>query len=185
MHGPIDICCCYYMSTCVYMCVCVCGVCVCWCVCMCALSVCIIYICRKLFSFDGTGNNAFVTMEGYVFIPLLHRKLGAWCCGWSTLCQWMVINSVWHTIGISILVKLKCRGAQFRKDFHRIQSLRALTHAPFMALTATATPAMETEIVKLLSLEQPVFIKQNLNRNSIFYSFQRKSSLNVRPKRSS
>ena len=71
------------------------------------------------------------------------------------------------------------RGKDFRKDFHRLQILRAYTNAPLMALTATATYATQEEIIRLLSLENPVIIKRKLNRDSIFYSLMKKSSLNV------
>ena len=74
---------------------------------------------------------------------------------------------------------LFCRGAEFRRAFSRIGELRGLTRAPFMSLTASAPPEVESKLVKSLHLENPVFVKKCLDRPNIFYSVGKKSGLSV------
>ena len=45
------------------------------------------------------------------------------------------------------------RGSDFRKSFAVIGDLQALTKAPVMALTASAPPHVEAELVKTTSTE--------------------------------
>ena len=71
------------------------------------------------------------------------------------------------------------RGIKFRRAFSRIGSLRALTKAPFMALTATASSDMQAQIEKSLNLSTPVIISLSLNRPNIYYSVSTIQSKNV------
>ena len=62
------------------------------------------------------------------------------------------------------------RGTEFRKEFGRIGGLRALTKCPFMSLTASAPPLVESDIKSSLALRNPVVIRQPLNRSNIYIS---------------
>ena len=48
-----------------------------------------------------------------------------------------------------------------------------------MSLTASAPPAVESELVRSLHLENPVFVRKCLDRPNIFYSVGKKSGLSV------
>ena len=61
------------------------------------------------------------------------------------------------------------RGQDFRKSFKMIGGLRALVSAPFMALSASAPPDVEAEIIESLHLKSPEIIVCDLNRPNIFY----------------
>ena len=61
-------------------------------------------------------------------------------------------------------------GAEFREAFGRISGLRALTKCPFMALTASAPPTIESSIKSSLSQVSPVVVSQPLNRSNIYQS---------------
>jgi superfamily II DNA helicase RecQ len=78
----------------------------------------------------------------------------------------------------SALTCLSHRGQDFRKSFRMIGGIRALTSVPFMALSASAPPNVEAEIVDSLDLKSPAIISCDLNRPNI-YSASRKYSLNV------
>ena len=72
------------------------------------------------------------------------------------------------------------RGSDFRKSFAGIGDLRALTKAPVIALTASAPPHVEAELVKSLHLQNTVYIKQPLDRPNTFYAVYKKTSMVVR-----
>ena len=61
------------------------------------------------------------------------------------------------------------RGTAFREAFRAIGGLRALMQAPFMALTATAPPAVQSEIISSLFLHDPVLVTCDANRKNIFF----------------
>ena len=71
------------------------------------------------------------------------------------------------------------RGPDFRRAFHKIGGLRALTKVPFMCLTASASPEIESEIVDSVRLINPVFVKNPINRANIYYCVVKKSSMTV------
>ena len=74
---------------------------------------------------------------------------------------------------------LFCRGTKFRRAFSPIGELRGLTKAPFMSLTASAPPAVESELVRSVHLDNLVFVRKSLDRPNIFYSVGKKSVLTV------
>ena len=80
---------------------------------------------------------------------------------------------------LSALASLSHRGQDFRKSFRMIGGIRALTSAPFMALSASAPPNVEAEIIDSLDLNSPKIISCDLNRPNIYFSASRKYSLNV------
>jgi len=63
--------------------------------------------------------------------------------------------------------------------FDKIGGLRALTKVPFMCLTASAPPHIESEIVESVGLINPVFVKNPINRANIYYCVLKKSSMTV------
>ena len=71
------------------------------------------------------------------------------------------------------------RGESFRKSFQQVGGLRAIIEAPFMALTASASPAVESKIISSLYLSSPVTISCDLDRPNIFFSVSHIKSLNV------
>ena len=63
--------------------------------------------------------------------------------------------------------------------FQKLGGLRALTTAPFMALTATASPETELLITESLHLNKPASISLPLNRPNIFFSASQIKGLTV------
>ncbi len=62
------------------------------------------------------------------------------------------------------------RGEKFRTAFKSLGGLRALTTAPFVALTATAPPEVEAELLTSLELNDPAIVKHPLDRPNIYLS---------------
>ena len=73
----------------------------------------------------------------------------------------------------------KSRGPTFRRAYKQIGGLRALTKAPFMALTGSAPPATAAEILRSLSITQPVVVMRRLNRENIYLSISKKQAIAV------
>ena len=72
-----------------------------------------------------------------------------------------------------------CRGPVFRTAFMSIGGLRALTDAPFMALSASAPPSIMKIIEESLQLKSPVHIRHSLDRPNVFLSCAKSKSLAV------
>ena len=67
-------------------------------------------------------------------------------------------------------------GHDFRPDYRTIkQSVKALGRKPIIALTATATPKVQADIMKTLGMEDPKVFLSSFNRPNLYYE--------VRPKR--
>ena len=60
-----------------------------------------------------------------------------------------------------------------------IGGLRALTTAPFMALSASAPPHIEATIVDFLKLDNPVQVSKHLDRPNIYLSVSPINGLKV------
>ena len=60
-----------------------------------------------------------------------------------------------------------------------IGGLRALTTAPFMALSASALPEIEATIIDSLKLDNPVQVSKRLDRPNIYLSLSPMSGLKV------
>ena len=71
------------------------------------------------------------------------------------------------------------RGESFRISFRKIGGLRALCDAPFMALTATASPVTQRSIADLLDLRDPCLVSNPLDRPNIFFSVAEKNGIPV------
>lgn len=71
-------------------------------------------------------------------------------------------------------------GHDFRPPYMRIAALREeLRDIPVLALTASATPAVQTEICDKLAFKQPVIFRQSFERANLSYSvFQVDSKIN-------
>ncbi|MDC1022336.1 DNA helicase RecQ [Schleiferiaceae bacterium] len=67
-------------------------------------------------------------------------------------------------------------GHDFRPDYRTIkESINALGRKPIIALTATATPKVQADIMKTLGMEEPQAFLSSFNRSNLYYE--------VRPKR--
>ena len=62
------------------------------------------------------------------------------------------------------------RSCKFWKSLEKIGGMRALTNAPVMALTASASSGIQHAIVSSLHLVDPVVVAQSLDRPNIFFS---------------
>ena len=92
--------------------------------------------------------------------------------------EWLVDSIV----RIYFFTREVCKGWVFCFQgliFHNLGNLRALTKAPFMALTATALPAIMQEITTSLLLRQPVTVQLGLNCPNIHLSVGKKWSVSV------
>jgi ATP-dependent DNA helicase RecQ len=69
-------------------------------------------------------------------------------------------------------------GHDFRPDYRRIRDMiNSLTkHIPIIALTATATPKVQTDIVKSLEMVDPQIFISSFNRHNLFYEVRPKIS---------
>ena len=71
------------------------------------------------------------------------------------------------------------RGTDFRRSFSKLGGLRALTNAPFMALTATAPPNVEAALMNSLHMSNAVIMRQPLDRPNIYLSASRGFGIKV------
>ena len=71
------------------------------------------------------------------------------------------------------------RGKDFRTVFSKLGGLRALTNAPFMALTATANEEMQASIEESLNMAEPVVISRSVDRPNVYYSVSTIKSIDV------
>ncbi|MDG5787640.1 ATP-dependent DNA helicase [Evansella sp. AB-P1] len=74
-------------------------------------------------------------------------------------------------IGLFVVDEAHCIsqwGHEFRTDYLRLHSIRsALGNPPCFALTATATKAVEEDIIKQLGMESPIIHRNSVNRKQI------------------
>jgi ATP-dependent DNA helicase RecQ len=61
-------------------------------------------------------------------------------------------------------------GHDFRPEYMRLGELRAIVDAPVIAVTATATPRVMTEIVRSLSLRDPAIVRGDFRRPNLAFS---------------
>ena len=69
-------------------------------------------------------------------------------------------------------------GHDFRPEYRRIREIiESFEHRmPIIALTATATPKVQNDIVKTLNLEDPQIFISSFNRSNLFYEIRPKKS---------
>jgi ATP-dependent DNA helicase RecQ len=71
-------------------------------------------------------------------------------------------------------------GHDFRPDYLKIAEIRGMFKTvPFLALTATATPEVQQDIVTQLQLRSPAVIKQSFARQNIFYDVRYSENKNA------
>ena len=69
---------------------------------------------------------------------------------------------------------LFCRGPTFRTAFQKLGGVQAIMKAPIMALTASAPPAFEREIVNSLALDNTVVVRENsIGQTYIYFCWQK------------
>lgn len=72
-------------------------------------------------------------------------------------------------------------GYDFRPSYLRIAKLRdELPDIPVLALTASATPAVQQDIIEKLSLKDPLFFRQSFSRPNLSYSVFKADSKRAR-----
>lgn len=69
-------------------------------------------------------------------------------------------------------------GHDFRPEYRRIREIVEIIDQqfPIMALTATATPKVQSDIVKTLQLQKPNIFISSFNRSNLFYEIRPKKS---------
>ncbi|KAG5390115.1 hypothetical protein IGI04_031656 [Brassica rapa subsp. trilocularis] len=66
-------------------------------------------------------------------------------------------------------------GHDFRPSYRQLSTLRdSLTDVPVLALTATAAPKVQKDVIDSLSLRNPLVLKSSFNRPNIFYEVRYK-----------
>jgi ATP-dependent DNA helicase RecQ len=66
-------------------------------------------------------------------------------------------------------------GHDFRPEYRRIRSLvNEIGRAPIIALTATATPKVQSDILKNLGIHDAVIFKSSFNRPNLYYEIRNK-----------
>jgi ATP-dependent DNA helicase RecQ len=67
-------------------------------------------------------------------------------------------------------------GHDFRPEYRRLREIMDLVnpHVPVIALTATATPKVQSDIIKNLSLRDPEIFISSFNRPNLYYEIQPK-----------
>ena len=66
-------------------------------------------------------------------------------------------------------------GHDFRPEYRRIRSLvNEIGRAPIIALTATATPKVQSDILKNLGIQEAVIFKSSFNRPNLYYEIRNK-----------
>jgi len=64
-------------------------------------------------------------------------------------------------------------GHDFRPAYRRIAKLRGSVRAPFLALTATATPRVRDDIARVLELKEPARVVQSFDRPNLSWAVHR------------
>ncbi|KAJ4841628.1 hypothetical protein Tsubulata_004926 [Turnera subulata] len=66
-------------------------------------------------------------------------------------------------------------GHDFRPSYRKISSLRnCFPDVPILALTATAVPKVQKDVIESLSLQDPLILKSSFNRPNIYYEVRYK-----------
>lgn len=69
-------------------------------------------------------------------------------------------------------------GHDFRPGYRKLASLRkCLPDIPILALTATAVPKVQVDVIESLNMENPLVLKSSFNRPNIYYEVRYKDLL--------
>nr|GEV11094.1 ATP-dependent DNA helicase Q-like 3 isoform X1 [Tanacetum cinerariifolium] len=69
-------------------------------------------------------------------------------------------------------------GHDFRPSYRKLASLRkSLPDIPILALTATAVPKVQADVIESLNMENPLVLKSSFNRPNIYYEVRFKDLL--------
>ncbi|KAJ9172601.1 hypothetical protein P3X46_015818 [Hevea brasiliensis] len=69
-------------------------------------------------------------------------------------------------------------GHDFRPSYRKLSSLRnCLPDVPILALTATAVPNVQKDVIQSLCLQDPLVLKSSFNRSNIYYEVRYKDLL--------
>lgn len=72
-------------------------------------------------------------------------------------------------------------GHDFRQSYSKLSTLRSnLADVPILALSATAVPKVETDIVESLQMRNPLILRTSVNRPNIYYEVRYKDRLEDR-----
>ncbi|XP_028059695.1 ATP-dependent DNA helicase Q-like 3 isoform X1 [Camellia sinensis] len=89
-----------------------------------------------------------------------------------------------HARGLLILIAIdeahciSTWGHDFRPSYRKLSSLRnRLPNIPILALTATAVPKVQTDVIESLCLHDPLVLKSSFNRPNIYYEVRYKDLL--------
>ncbi|XP_030488057.2 ATP-dependent DNA helicase Q-like 3 [Cannabis sativa] len=70
-------------------------------------------------------------------------------------------------------------GHDFRPSYRKLSSLRShFPSVPILALTATAAPKVQKDVIESLCLQDPLVLKSSFNRPNIYYEVRYKDLLN-------
>ena len=92
-----------------------------------------------------------------------------------------VLLPVANSIGMLVVDEAHCIsdwGHDFRPEYRRIRDIiEAINDSiPIIALTATATPKVQSDILKTLDLQEPNIFISSFNRSNLYYEIRQKKS---------
>lgn len=118
-----------------------------------------------------TGNKNFTELNAILDNSLFGNYKFIYLSPERLLQDWFLTRLSEIPISMIVIDEAHCVsqwGHDFRPSFLEIKNLKNIFKTqPFVALTATATPKVEAEIVSLLSLQEPKIFKQSFERKNV------------------